>query len=128
MKYNRCKQTGMLRKNGNINKSECAFCNKMSHETSATHQRNQWFPANSDGSNQNCSADEDNCVVFHYKDNFGVYREMTMSALFPTTYTVGNPGAFLPHTYGLWTAEKRLGVLEADAAYLVPQETLVPFP
>ena len=126
MKYNRCKHTGMLRKNGNLNKSECAFCNKMSHETSATHQRNQWFPANAlDGSNQDCS-DEANCVVFHFKDPGAgfLYKAMKMSDLFPTTYTVGDPTTFPPHRYGKWDATKRLGILEADAGYFVPQEPL----
>ena len=124
MKYNRCKHSGMLRKNGNLNKSECAFCNKMSHETSATHQRNQWFPADADGNNQDCTADESDCVVFHYKFGGVQYREMKMSDLFPTTYTAGSPALFPPHAYAKWSASKRLGQLEFDAGYYVPQDAL----
>lgn len=118
MAYNRCKQTGMLRKNGNINKSECAFCNKMSHVDPATHRDHQWFPTDNAGVQQDCSADEPNCVVFRYKFG-GVYTDMTMSELFPSTVTIGTPSAFLPHTWGLWTAGQRLGRLEAEAGYIV---------
>lgn len=118
MTYNRCKQTGMLRKNGNTNKSECAFCNKMSHVDPVTHRDHQWFPTDNAGVQQDCSADEPNCVVFRYK-NGGVYTDMKMSDLFPSTVTIGTPSAFLPHTWGLWTAGQRLGRLEAEAGYIV---------
>jgi len=124
MKYNRCKQTGMLKKNGNINKSECAFCNKMSHESEVVNgspQRdNQWFPVDINGDRQDCSLDEDNCVVFRYKVS-GVYTDMTMSALFPSSVTVGDPDAFKPHLLAKWEEEKRLGQLVFDAAYIVPE-------
>jgi len=117
MKYNRCKQTGMLRRNGNINKSECAFCNKMSHENPATHQNNQWFPTNGAGVNQDCSANEDNCVVFNYKIG-GVYVPMTMSTLFPTAVQE-DPDDFPPHLYAKSEEYKELGQLVFDAAYIV---------
>ena len=122
MAYNRCKQTGMLRKNGNINKSECAFCNKMSHEDPAKQQDNQFFPTSAAGANQDCTSDEGNCVVFRYKipNGGGVYADMTMSDLFPATVTRQDPDAFKPHLYAFWEEQKRLGQLVFDAAYTVP--------
>ena len=107
----------MLRRNGNINKSECAFCNKMSHENPATHQNNQWFPTNGAGVNQDCSANEDNCVVFNYKIG-GVYVPMTMSTLFPTAVQE-DPDDFPPHLYAKSEEYKELGQLVFDAAYIV---------
>jgi len=120
MAYNRCKQTGMLRKNGNINKSECAFCNKMSHEDPAKQQDNQFFPTSALGANQ-VHSNEDDYVVFRYKETINhPYADMKMSDLFPAAVDIGNPDAFPPHLYAVWEDEKRLGKLAFDAAYIVP--------
>lgn len=120
MAYNRCKQTGMLRKNGNLNKSECAFCNKMSHEDPAKQQDNQFFPTDTNGDVQDCSSDEGACVVFRYNVGGGFYTDMTMSQLFPAEVDIDNPDAFPPHLYAVWEEQKELGQLAFDAAYIVP--------
>ena len=120
MAYNRCKQPGMLRKNGNINKSECAFCNKMSHVDPKKVKNNQFFPTDANGDNQDCSSNEGDCVVFRYKDvNLGIYMDMKMSDLFPAEVVIGNTDAFPPHSYAAWAEGKELGQLAFDAAYTV---------
>ena len=93
----------------------------MSHEDPAAQQDNQWFPTDNAGANQDCSSNEGDCVVFRYKPTVGSpYIDMTMSALFPASVTIGDPDAFPPHLYAFWESDKRLGQLVSDAAYIVP--------
>lgn len=108
---NRCKHSAMLRNNGNVNKSECAFCNKLAHSDPNVSENNQFFPGT-----QAAGQPENDYIVFNtYDPMMFAWSPMTMGSLFPTETSSPFPAT----TYGLWSEDYPLGPLMTHTSYTV---------